>query len=178
MARPFPVGRSFIIRLQSPASTTSTTTVPDFDPFFGTSAAAPSVAGVVADMLQANPNLTFARAKQILQQTALPFGDPLVAGAGLVDAAAAVQLAMQTATFATTANLVLRTNALDPSGLNPNLNQSLYRIYNIGSNALLAANQLGNVGSDWGFVTLGGFIDGDTSRHVAAQLHQRRIPGL
>src|SRR5262249_27731416 len=46
------------------------TTVPDFAPFFGTSAAAPSVTGVVADMLQANPNLTFARVKQILQQTA------------------------------------------------------------------------------------------------------------
>jgi hypothetical protein len=118
---------------------------------------------VVADMLQANPNLTFARVKQILQQTALPFGDPLVAGAGLVDAAAAVQLAMQTATFATTANLVLRTNALDPAGLNPSLNQTLYRIYSIGSDALLAANQLGNVGSDWGFVTLGGFFDGDTA---------------
>jgi subtilisin family serine protease len=139
------------------------TTVPNFDPFFGTSAAAPSVAGVVADMLQANPNLTFARVKQILQQTALPFGDPLVAGAGLVDAAAAVQLAMQTATFATTANLLLRTNALDPAGLNPSLNQTLYRIYSIGSDALLAANQLGNVGSDWGFVTLGGFFDGDTA---------------
>jgi hypothetical protein len=139
------------------------TTVPGFDPFFGTSAAAPSVAGVVADMLQANPNLPFARVKQILQQTALPFGDPLIAGAGLVDAAAAVQLAMQTATFATTANLVLRTNALDPAGLNQSLNQSLYRIYSIGSGALLAANQLGKVGSDWGFVTLGGFFDGDTA---------------
>jgi hypothetical protein len=139
------------------------TTVPNFDPFFGTSAAAPSVAGVVADMLQANPNLPFARVKQILQQTALPFGDPLVAGAGLADAAAAVQLAMQTATFATTANLVLRTNALDPTGLNPNLNQTLYRSYSIGSDALLAANQLGKVGSDWGFVTLGGFFDGDTA---------------
>jgi Subtilase family len=135
------------------------TTVPQFEPFFGTSAAAPSVAGVVADMLQANPNLTFARAKQILQQTALPFGDPLVAGAGLVDAAAAVQLAMQTATFATTANLVLRTKVLDQASPN----QSLYRIYSIGSDVLLAANQLGKVGSDYGFVTLGGFFDGDTA---------------
>jgi hypothetical protein len=135
------------------------TTVPKFDPFFGTSAAAPSVAGVVADMLQANPNLTFARVKQTLQQTALPFGDPLVAGAGLVDAAAAVQLALQTATFATTANLVLRTKVLDPASPN----QSLYRIYSIGSDALLAANQLGKVGSDYGFVTLGSFFDGDTA---------------
>jgi Subtilase family len=139
------------------------TTVPGFDPFFGTSAAAPSVAGVVADMLQANPNLTFARVKQILQQTALPFGDQNIAGAGLVNAAAAVQLALQTANTATTANLVLRTNALDPAGLNQNLNQNLYRMYNVGSNALLAAAQLGRVGSDWGFVTLGGFFDGDTA---------------
>jgi Subtilase family len=135
------------------------TTVPDFAPFFGTSAAAPSVAGVVADMLQANPNLTFARVKQILQQTASAFGDQNIAGAGLLNAKAAVQLALQTATFATTANLVLRTTALDPAGLN----QSLYRIYNIGSNALLAADQLGKVGSDWGFVTLGGFFDDDTA---------------
>jgi len=104
------------------------TTVPDFAPFFGTSAAAPSVAGVVADMLQANPNLTFARVKQILQQTASAFGDQNIAGAGLVNASAAVQLALQTATFATSANLVLRTAALDPAGLNQNLNQSLYRI--------------------------------------------------
>jgi hypothetical protein len=118
---------------------------------------------VVADMLQANPNLTFARVKQILQQTALPFGDQNIAGAGLVNAAAAVQLALQTANTATTANLVLRTNALDPASLNQNLNQSLYRMYNVGSNALLAAAQLGRVGSDWGFVTLGGFFDGDTA---------------
>jgi len=114
-------------------------------------------------MLQANPNLPFARVKQILQQTALPFGDQNIAGAGLVNAAAAVQLALQTANTATTANLVLRANALDPAGLNQNLNQSLYRIYNIGSNALLAADQRGKVGSDWGFVTLGGFFDGDTA---------------
>ena len=59
--------------------------------------------------------------------------------------------------------MVLRTAALDPAGLNQNLNQSLYRIYNIGSNALLAADQRGKVGSDWGFVTLGGFFDGDTA---------------
>src|SRR5262245_63725797 len=84
------------------------TTVPDFAPFFGTSAAAPSVTGVAADMLQANPNLTFARVKQILQQTASgPCGDQNIAGAGLVNAAAAVQLAMQTARFPTTANLRL-----------------------------------------------------------------------
>jgi hypothetical protein len=63
--------------------------------FFGTSAAAPSVAGVVADMLQANPNLTPSQIKTLLEQSATSFGDPSVAGAGLVNAAKAVQLAQQ-----------------------------------------------------------------------------------
>jgi probable HAF family extracellular repeat protein len=39
----------------------------------------------------------------------------------------------------------------------------LYQIYDIGNNAILAAYSLGQVGTDWSFVTLGGFNDGDTS---------------
>src|SRR5262249_15005641 len=39
----------------------------------------------------------------------------------------------------------------------------LYQIYDIGNNAILAAYSLGQVGTDFGFVTLGGFNDGDTS---------------
>ena len=61
--------------------------------FFGTSAATPSVAAVVALMLQENPNLTFAQVEQILDQTATSFGNSEVAGAGLVNAAAAVAAA-------------------------------------------------------------------------------------
>jgi len=38
-----------------------------------------------------------------------------------------------------------------------------YEIYNLGNNNVLAAYWLGQVGTDWGFVTLGGFNDGDTS---------------
>src|SRR6202008_4338469 len=71
-----------------------TTVSSNLAPFSGTSAATPSVAAVIANMLQINPALTFAQIKQILQQTASPFGDPLVAGAGLVDALAAVTAAM------------------------------------------------------------------------------------
>jgi hypothetical protein len=38
-----------------------------------------------------------------------------------------------------------------------------YQIYNLGNNSTLASYWLGQVGIDWGFVTLGGFNDGDTS---------------
>jgi hypothetical protein len=39
----------------------------------------------------------------------------------------------------------------------------LYEIYDIGNNSLLAAYQLGQVGTDWQFVVLGGFYGGDTT---------------
>jgi hypothetical protein len=110
------------------------------------------VAAVIANMLQINPALTFAQIKQILQQTALPFGDPLVAGAGMVDALAAVTAAMPPPPNAppagTTADMVLS-----------NLG-GVY--YNIGGNSILAGYQLAFVGTDWAFVTLGGFNDGDS----------------
>jgi hypothetical protein len=51
-----------------------------------------------------------------------------------------------------TANMVLR-----------NTGNGTYQIYNLGSNSVLASYWLGQVGTDWGFVTLGGFNDGDTS---------------
>jgi hypothetical protein len=57
---------------------------------------------------------------------------------------------------AATANMVLR-NAGAPPG------SATYEIYNLGNNSILAAYWLGQVGTDWGFVTLGGFNDGDTS---------------
>jgi hypothetical protein len=51
-----------------------------------------------------------------------------------------------------TANMVLR-----------NTGNGTYQIYNLGNNSILASYWLGQVGTDWGFVTLGGFNDGDTS---------------
>src|SRR5437868_15218041 len=38
-----------------------------------------------------------------------------------------------------------------------------YEIYDIGNNAILAGYSLGQVGTSWGFVTLGGFNGSDTS---------------
>jgi hypothetical protein len=59
-------------------------------PFYGTSAATPSVAAVVALMLQANPNLTFAQIEQVLQESVVAMTGTAVAGAGLVQANVAV----------------------------------------------------------------------------------------
>ena len=69
--------------------------------FAGTSLAAPHVSGTAALMLQANPNLTPAQVKAILRQTARLNShlDPLSVnqrGHGIVDALAAVQLALNT----------------------------------------------------------------------------------
>jgi serine protease AprX len=69
----------------------------------GTSMAAPHVAGVVALMLQANPNLSPAQVESILEQSAYKFPDGgaygpsghHAKGHGLVDAYAAISLAKQ-----------------------------------------------------------------------------------
>src|SRR5438445_9159770 len=56
----------------------------------------------------------------------------------------------------TTADMVLRASNTSPIA-------GQYEIYDIGSNTILPAYSLGQVGTDWGFVTLGGFNGGDTS---------------
>jgi hypothetical protein len=52
----------------------------------------------------------------------------------------------------TTADMILRHGA-----------DGKYEIYDIGGNAILAAFPLGKVGTDWRFVTLGGFFGNDTT---------------
>src|SRR5262249_55929681 len=56
----------------------------------------------------------------------------------------------------TTADMILRAS-------NSSLSAGQYEIYDIGNNSLLAAYQLGQVGTDWAFVTLGGFFGSDTT---------------
>jgi hypothetical protein len=58
----------------------------------------------------------------------------------------------------TTAVMVLRQTSVPAT-----ITDGTYQIYDIGNNAILASYQLGRVGPDWRFVTLGRFNDGDTS---------------
>lgn len=69
--------------------------LPYYTQISGTSMAAPHLAGVVADILSANPNLLPEDVKAILEKTATPFGvyDEFEAGAGLANVHAAVDLA-------------------------------------------------------------------------------------
>src|SRR5262249_45087490 len=69
------------------------TSRPGFSPFFGTSAAPPSVAGVAAPLLQRSPGLTPAQARTTLQNTAVNLGAAgfdFDSGFGRVDALNAV----------------------------------------------------------------------------------------
>ena len=60
--------------------------------FYGTSAATPSVAGIVALMLQANPSLTPDQVDQFLESSALAMPNTAVSGAGLAQASVAIGL--------------------------------------------------------------------------------------
>ncbi len=64
--------------------------------FFGTSAAAPHVAGIAALLLQLNPSLSRAQLKSVLQQGAFPLGDLNTFGAGRVDALSSANLIAST----------------------------------------------------------------------------------
>lgn len=60
----------------------------------GTSFSGPTVAGVAALVLEANPNLSPIEVRKILEMTADPIGPQVIVGAGMVNAEAAVAAAM------------------------------------------------------------------------------------
>ncbi|HYE56937.1 MAG TPA: S8 family serine peptidase [Rhodothermales bacterium] len=108
------------------SSTNTNSTLPDDDlnaieteyvPYYtvlsGTSMAAPHVAGVVALMLEANPGLTTAEVKQILQDTAtnVPGREPWEVGAGYVNAYAAVDRAAEKRAYGSTVNMTRSFNS-------------------------------------------------------------------
>lgn len=86
-----------IVSLRSPGSMIDKENVPHLGDYYvllsGTSMATPVMAGVVADMLQANPSLTPEEVKSIAMKTAkvIPDASPTMQGAGLTDPYAAVQ---------------------------------------------------------------------------------------
>ncbi len=86
------------------------TSVPGFQPFFGTSAAAPDAAAVAALMLQADPDLTTSQVTSLLEQSAENMGLPSAnQGSGLVQATGAVQLALDQAAMCFCAGTLIRT---------------------------------------------------------------------
>lgn len=105
-----------------------------FNPFYGTSAAAPNAAGVAALMLQANHSLTPAQVSaDLLASTIGSSGSASAAGGGLIQAPAAVKLALATkATVATntlaavSAAPVTVAGALTALSSNPTANADFY----------------------------------------------------
>ena len=79
----------------------------------GTSMAAPHVSGIVALMLEANPSLGWREVKAILQETAsnIPGREAWEAGAGYVNAHAAVQRSLGKGAFGKTVNAANTFNA-------------------------------------------------------------------
>ena len=74
-----------------------TARTPGFSPFFGTSAAAPHLAGIAALILQAKPAYTPAQVKAAMFNTALDNMAPGIdrdSGHGIVDALAAMKYAL------------------------------------------------------------------------------------
>ena len=90
------------------ASTSGGSTPDTNNPFYtsksGTSMAAPHTSGVVALMLEANPNMDWRDVKMILQDTAtnMPGRDDWEAGAGYINAYAAVEASMALKEFGQT----------------------------------------------------------------------------
>jgi serine protease AprX len=91
---------------------------PQYLPFYthssGTSMSSPHVAGIVALMLEANPLLTVAEVKEIIQQTAtnMPGRADWEVGAGYVNAYAAVDMAFRaSAPYGSTLNLDRKFNS-------------------------------------------------------------------
>lgn len=116
----------------------------------GTSMAAPFVSGVTALMLSANPDLTTDDVRRILHQTATPCDSP-AAGAGKINALAAVQAAYSSSSLRGAETELPATVTVTPDG-NGN-----FTIHAPGENALDV-----NVYNTSGVIVAKGYTSGDT----------------
>lgn len=108
--------------------------LPYYTHMSGTSMAAPHVAGIIALMLEANPSLSPASVKDILQSTATPIPgyETREAGAGYVNAFAAVTCAFETRTAETSqieATVIASMQQGDFSSDEPELRTCIVAVY-------------------------------------------------
>ncbi len=98
-----PVG---VLSTQKDAETIPPAQLPFYTTLTGTSMAAPHIAGIVALMLDANPNMTPAQVKTILEETAtnLPNRESWEVGQGMANAYAAIDRAYRLAGYGPTVN--------------------------------------------------------------------------
>ncbi|KAA3440551.1 S8/S53 family peptidase [Rufibacter hautae] len=102
------------LSIDKDATTLEPAHLPYYTHMSGTSMAAPHVAGIVALLLDANPALTVAQVKEILQQTAsnIPGTESWEVGAGYVNAYAAVDRAFRaSAIYGSTVNMTRTFNS-------------------------------------------------------------------
>ncbi len=131
--------RSFVATVTALGAPQDISIEPAYLPFYttmsGTSMAAPHVTGIVALLLEVRPTLSPLEIKQILQRTAtnIPARESWEAGAGYVNAYAAVDNAFRTADYGTTLNYSRQFNS------NP-LTQSIIKNFTIEYNPVVSSS--------------------------------------
>ena len=123
--RAFWSSTGFNIGVSAPGVKILSTVPGGYATYSGTSMATPHVAGVAALVYSAHPTWTNLQVKQKIIDTATPLGNHWLYGAGLVNAAAAVDLPVGTAGTAAVAEFVADDAGIDDAGvpfsLGPNL---------------------------------------------------------
>ncbi len=123
--RAFWSSTGFNIGVSAPGVKILSTVPGGYATYSGTSMATPHVAGVAALVYSAHPTWTNLQVKQKIIDTATPLGNHWLYGAGLVNAAAAVDLPAGTAGTAAVAEFVADNAGIDDAGvpfsLGPNL---------------------------------------------------------